>query len=881
MIRGGTDAEGKTMDAVDVRRRFLDFFVERGHEEVPSSSIVPVGDPTLLFTNAGMNQFKDVFLGREKRSYSRAASCQKCLRVSGKHNDLETVGSTERHHTFFEMLGNFSFGDYFKSEAIRYAWDLMVEVYGISAGRLYATVYEKDEEAYALWREEIGIEPERIWRGGAEDNYWMMGEVGPCGPCSEIHYDKGEEFACEAFCREGRAVECGRFGGSDCPRFFELWNLVFMQYERTPDGEEIPLPNPCVDTGAGLERICAVVQGVEGNFQTDLFRPIIRALMRTSGRSYGDERWRMAFRVVADHVRALLVCIADGVLPGNEGRSYVVRRILRRAVRYLLKLGVDEPALWRLMEPAAEVLGKWYPEVAETAGFAAEVVQTEERSFHRTLERGMVVFQMAANEAGEGVISAQHAFRLYDTYGFPLDLTRLLARERGLKVDEDGFEGLLQRQRARSRASARFGREFVDLPQVERTRFVGYDRTVAEATVLHATDDMLILDETPFYAEAGGQVSDTGVVSGDGWRFRVDSVAKAGEVIVHRGGFEEGAPDKAGGGACRAEVDAERRAAIRRAHTATHILHCSLREVVGRHARQAGSLVEPDRLRFDFTHFKALGAEDVRRLERLVNRRIVEDHPVRVEEKTLKDARRAGATAIFEEKYREVVRVVSIGDFSKELCGGTHLERSSQVCLFRVVSESSVQAGVRRIEALTGRLAYELTAERERALEDACKAARVREACALPERVEHLRKVEREMRKMTRSTYLGPRVDAALQRVLAKAQRVRGVYVVATTVEGAGGGVLRSMVDAVKEQYEDVAVLLLSTAGGSVSAAVGLKGAPLTAGLDAGELAREVGRILGGSGGGRGDFAQAGGPGVNAVEEAVKSFSAEVAERIR
>jgi len=859
------------MRGEDVRRVFLDFFVRHGHTEVVSAPIVPVGDPTLLFTNAGMNQFKNVFLGLEKRPYKRATSCQKCLRVSGKHNDLETVGSTERHHTFFEMLGNFSFGDYFKKEAIKFAWQLLTGDYAIPPDRLYATVYEEDDEAFEIWRNEVGLEEARIWRGGRKDNYWMMGDTGPCGPCSEVHYDRGKERGqrCEhPFCREARPTDCPYFGSSVCPRFFELWNLVFMQFEQHEDGRVEPLPRPSIDTGAGLERLCAVVQGVEGNFQTDLFRPIIAKIEGLCGGSYSGASDRMPYRVVADHIRALVVCISDGVIPSNEGRGYVVRRILRRAVRYLLKLNIHKPALFQLVEPVVDTLGSAYPEIKESAEFAQEIIRQEEENFHRTLRKGLEVFEEAVARARSGRISGSDAFKLYDTYGFPIDLTRILARERGLEVDEAGFESLLNRQRIRSRTATKFTAETIPLPKLPPTKFTGYEELETEATVLHAAESMVVLDRTPFYGEAGGQVGDRGVIEGDGWRFVVRDTKRSGDVFVHYGRFEEGGAEDAVGRRCVARVDGGRRAAIARAHTATHLLHFALRTVVGKHARQAGSLVEPDRLRFDFTHFRALTDDQLAKIERLVNQKIVEDHPVRVTEQPLQEALKSGVIAIFEEKYRDVVRVVSMGDFSRELCGGTHLGRTSQVCLFRIVGEQSVQAGVRRIEAVTGLRAYQKVAEEAVLLRSISEAAGSGDVKSLPQRIRKLREAEKQLRRLKEE---GP-ATLDPDKLLESAKKVKGLHLVMAPVD-ATGGALRSILDRLKTaRRKQLVALLYSVRKGRVSFVLGATADVVAAGFDACEAARIVGKTLGGSGGGRADFAQGGGPNPNRVNDALSAF---------
>ncbi|MCX7702789.1 MAG: alanine--tRNA ligase [Planctomycetota bacterium] len=884
------------MDAKTVRRLFLDYFVRNGHTEVSSAPLVPFGDPTLLFTNAGMNQFKNVFLGLEKRSYSRATSCQKCLRVSGKHNDLETVGRTERHHTFFEMLGNFSFGDYFKKEAIKFAWELLTEVYKIPQERLYATVYKDDYEAYEIWLREIGLPEEKIWKGGEKDNFWMMGDVGPCGPCSEVHYDKGEKYSCGVYDGKCITVACDRFGSSDCKRFFELWNLVFMEYEQHSDGVRTRLPKPSVDTGAGLERLCSVLQKVEGNFETDLFKPIIEHIEEISGRKYNPEEGisytnTTSFRAIADHIRALVVCIADGVIPSNDGRGYVVRRILRRAFRQGRELGIQKPFLFRLVEDVVKTLGDTYPEIKESESHAMEIIRTEEENFNHTLDIGLVLLDAAIQKGRreqKNIISAEDAFRLYDTYGFPIDLTLREAEQHDFKVDVEGFEKLLSEQKEKSRSASKFEIEIPSLPpSLPLTEFVGYKKMRAKAKVLYATGDLLILDKTSFYAERGGQVSDTGVVRGKGFVFDVKKVQDYRGVYLHSGRFEEGSAEEAYDTDCWAEIDGARRKGIMRAHTATHLLHWALREALGKFVRQNGSFVENDRLRFDFTYHSKLSDEQLKKIEELVNQRVLEDHKVKIREMNLQDALKDGVIAIFEEKYGETVRVVKIGDFSKELCGGTHIERTSQICLFKIISERSVQAGVRRIEAFTGREARErMRSERDsekKYLDIACKMVGVKDPASLIQQIEELRK-ERDFYKQENENLRGKVFETALkgltdgekesEELLKGAEEEKGLVLITKTIEKRDANYLRSKIDELKKRNKsnNIAICLTTVQDGKVVAVIGGKGQVIEAGFDAGRAAKIVGQILGGSGGGRKDFAQAGGPNVDKIDDALKAF---------
>ena len=858
------------MSAAEIRQRFLRFFERHGHTVVPSSSLIPKDDPTLLFTNAGMVQFKDVFTGKEKVPYKRATTAQKCMRAGGKHNDLENVGKTARHHTFFEMLGNFSFGDYFKREAIGFAWTFLTEELGLPRERLWATIYRDDEEAFALWQEVAGLPPERIIRLGEKDNFWAMGDTGPCGPCSELVYDRGEEYGCG----EGCAI-----GACDCDRWLEVWNLVFMQFNRDESGRLSPLPRPSIDTGMGLERIASVLQGVSSNFDTDLFRPLIRAVEEMTGRTYDPGEGGFPFRVIADHARACTFLVADGVLPANEGRGHVLRRILRRAVRFGRVLGLQEPFLYRLVDTVGEVMGAAYPEVRQRAEYVARVIRAEEERFFRTLDQGMEILAdviRRTRERGDGVISGEDAFVLYDTYGFPLDLTEDAAAEAGLRVDREGFERAMavQRQRARAARDVEEGwdpdsplaRALADEPA---TDFTGYERLEDEGTVrLLVQEDRpveraaagqevgVILDRTPFYAERGGQVGDTGWLESSRARVQVlDTQPLPGGRILHRARVVEGTLEA--GDRVRARVDAARRAAIMRNHTATHLLHAALKRVLGEHVNQAGSLVAPDRLRFDFTHFEAPAPDQLRAVEDEINRVILAGLPVRWYWTSLEEALEAGAVALFGEKYGREVRVVQIGDYSLELCGGTHVTSTSDVGLFKFTAEGSVAAGVRRVEAVTGWSTLEYVRSREAVLDRLAGTLRV-PVEELPRRLEALLEAQRESERQLRQLRSRLARQAA-DGLLAAAPEAAGVRVVVGELPVDDPEILRETADYVRQRAGEAAVLLGARAGERALLVAAVTRGALGRGLHAGRLVAEVARRVGGGGGGRPDLAQAGG----------------------
>jgi alanyl-tRNA synthetase len=872
------------MRASDIRETFLRFFEERGHRRVASSSLVPEGDPTLLFTNAGMVQFKRTFLGEEPRPYKTATTSQKCMRVSGKHNDLENVGRTPRHHTFFEMLGNFSFGDYFKERAIEYAWELVTQQLALAPERLVATVFREDDEAYDIWRERIGLPSERVLRLDEDENFWSMGDTGPCGPCSEIHVDFGPRADCT---RRVCDPSC------DCGRWLEIWNLVFMQFDRNAAGEMTPLPRPSIDTGAGLERLAAVLQGAASNYDTDLFRPVIARAEEIAGVRKGDDSEQdVSLHVVADHCRALAFLIGDGVLPSNEGRGYVLRRILRRASRHGVLLGVEGAFLHRVADAVVDTMSDAYPELAERRAYISDRVEREEARFLETLSKGLSLLEGEIREltaGGGSTLPGETVFKLYDTYGFPVDLTADILRGHGLGLDQAGFDAAMQGQRQRARAAWKgsgdarvdeiYGRMAGDLS----TQFLGYDTLEATSRIralvvggesrdsARAGEEVeVVVDETPFYAESGGQVGDRGSLRSDtGYAQVVDVKRPSGELVVHRGRVVEG--ELRVETPAQLTVDAEARAATVRNHSGTHLLHAALRRVLGPQAMQKGSLVAPERLRFDFTHDAPLSADELRRIEDLVNAWIEANAPAHVERMGYQEALESGAVAIFEEKYGDEVRVVGFGDFSTELCGGTHARATGDIGLLKIVSESGIAAGVRRIEALTGLGALEHMRRQEETLQ---RLARLLKSSLadVPERVERLleerRELEREIEKL-RSEQRG----AASSDLGDQAREVAGVRVVSARVEGVDAKDLRAMVDSLRDRLGSGVVLLAAEQGGRVSLALGVT-PDLTARFRAGDLVREVAGVVGGKGGGRADFAQAGGKDASKLDEAFARLDA-------
>jgi alanyl-tRNA synthetase len=850
-----------------IRSDFLEFFKGKGHTIVPSAPLVPGNDPTLLFTNSGMVQFKDVFLGAEKRSYVRAADVQRCLRAGGKHNDLDQVGYTARHHTFFEMLGNWSFGDYFKKDAIAWAWELLTQVWKLPAERLLVTVYQTDDEAYELWRDMVGVPEERIVRIGdnkgapfASDNFWQMADTGPCGPCTEIFYDHGDHIA-------------GGPPGSpdeDGDRFIEIWNLVFMQFDRQPDGTLVPLPAPCVDTGMGLERLAAILQHVHTNYEIDLFQALIRKASELTGTSDLENK---SLRVIADHIRACSFLIVDGVLPSNEGRGYVLRRIIRRALRHGWMLGVRQPFFSKLVPTLVAQMGEAYPELPAAADTVTRALQAEEERFAETLDAGMKIFEDVAARAGNGVIPGGDAFRLYDTYGFPLDLTQDIARERDLTVDIAGFDAAMEQQRETARAAGKFGGG-VTLPAelvatLSPTVFLGYDRLQADGlTVLallkegrpvqsaSAGDAVIVItNQTPFYAESGGQVGDTGVMTGNGVRLAVEDTQKfAGQFHGHVGTLTEG--DLKVGDVLAGEVDGERRGATILNHSATHLLHAALREVLGTHVQQKGSLVAPDRLRFDFSHFQPISAEELAVIERKVNQQVRANNVAEVHSMGMQEALDFGAMALFGEKYGEQVRVLKMGDYSTELCGGTHVKRTGDIGLFKITSEGGVSAGVRRIEAVTGQGALDYVDAEEARLAEAAEllggsaADVVEKIRALGQRQKQL---ERELEAVKAKVAAGATADLSSQAV-----EVAGVKVLAARLEGFDAKALRDAVDRLKQQLGDAVIVLAGAQDGKAALVAGVNGSA-TGRVKAGELLSHIAGQIGGKGGGRPDLAQGGG----------------------
>jgi alanyl-tRNA synthetase len=857
------------ISSAELRSLFLEFFCARGHRVVPSSSLVPAHDPTLLFTNAGMVQFKDVFLGREQPSYVRAASVQRCLRAGGKHNDLENVGYTARHHTFFEMLGNFSFGDYFKREAIRYAWELLVDVLKLPSEKLWITVFEEDREAEDIWLTEIGIDPARFGRIGAKDNFWSMGDTGPCGPCSEIFYDHGPEVA-------------GGPPGSpeeDGDRYIEIWNLVFMQYDRAADGTLSPLPRPSVDTGMGLERLAAVMQGVHSNYDIDLFRRLIQVAAEVTGTR---DVAANSLKVIADHIRATAFLIVDGVLPSNEGHGYVLRRIMRRAIRQGYKLGAYDAFFHQLVAPLVAEMGYAYPELRRSEQQVTRVITQEEERFAETLEHGMQLLEHDIARLAGPVIPGETVFRLYDTYGFPVDLTADIARERGLQLDLEGFQREMQLQRERGRAASRFSGVSGEVIPVDLdigTVFCGYEQLEDETTVIRlfrhnqavavlqeGEEGVVILERTPFYAESGGQVGDTGYLYSATGEFRVTDTRKQGDVYMHLGRMQRGTLQS--GIQVRAQVEVDKRRATALNHSATHLLHAALRQILGAHVTQKGSLVDADRLRFDFSHFEPVTTEQGVAIERLVNAQIRANYPVETRVTSLDDAIQAGAMALFGEKYDAQVRVLRMGDFSTELCGGTHVSRLGDIGLFKIVAESGVAAGVRRIEAVTGERALDYVKElqtRLRQVAQLVKGDRSNVDEKVQQLVDRSRRLEKEIEQLKAKLAGSQGGDLA-----GEAIDIGGIKVLAARLDGADAKTLRAAVDRLKDKLKTAAIVLAAVEDGKVRLVAGVTPDQMRL-IKAGELVNEVARQVGGKGGGRADMAQAGGNDPSHLEAALRS----------
>ena len=858
------------MSTDEVRRAFLSFFESKGHQIVESSSLVPANDPTLLFTNAGMNQFKDCFLGLEKRAYTRATTAQRCVRAGGKHNDLENVGFTARHHTFFEMLGNFSFGDYFKEDAIQYAWEFLTDVLQLPKERLLVTVYETDDEAFDIWNKKVGIPADRIIRigdkkGGKKfdsDNFWQMGDTGPCGPCTEIFYDHGDHI----------------WGGppgspeEDGDRFIEIWNNVFMQFNRHADGTMEPLPKPSVDTGMGIERISAIMQGVHSNYEIDVFQTLIKAAADAIG--YQDLT-NQSLRVVADHIRSCAFLIVDGVMPSNEGRGYVLRRIIRRAVRHGNKLGAQGAFFHKLVGPLAEVMGTAGVELKKQQALVEKVLRIEEENFGRTLDRGMSILNDALDQLSGQVLDGETVFKLYDTYGFPADLTNDVARERGFSIDEAGFEQAMEEQRQRAREAGQFGTDYNSLiKSATNTEFCGYTASRgqsvvremfvegAEVSTLSAGDKaIIVLDNTPFYAESGGQCGDTGVLKTDAGIFHVEDTQKLGNAIAHHGVIAQGV--LATGDQVDAIVDEKRRAAISLNHSATHLLHAALRKVLGEHVAQKGSLVRAETLRFDFSHLEAMTAAEIKEVERLVNQEVRRNHSIETNIMNIDEAKAKGAMALFGEKYDDQVRVLSMGDFSTELCGGIHASNTGDIGLFKIISEGGIAAGIRRIEAVTGEGALDYL-DAQQAQHDAKVSEMAAKAKLLEKEIQQLK------------DKLAAKESAGL---INQVKQIAGVNVLVAQLNGADNKALRGMVDDLKNQLSSGIIMLGNVAEGKVGLIAGVTN-DLTNKVKAGELVNMVALQVGGKGGGRPDMAQAVGTDAHALPSALESVDAWIAERL-
>ncbi|NQV71397.1 MAG: alanine--tRNA ligase [Pseudohongiella sp.] len=865
------------MNSAEIRQKFLDFFASRGHEVVPSSSLVPGNDPTLLFTNAGMVQFKDLFLGDEVRDYRRATSSQRCVRAGGKHNDLENVGYTARHHTFFEMLGNFSFGDYFKREAIKYAWEFLTVDLGLPAEKLWITVFEDDDEAAAIWLDEMKIDPKQFSRLGEKDNFWAMGDTGPCGPCSEIFFDHGAD------------VPGGPPGSpdEDGDRYIEIWNLVFMQYDRKADGSMIPLPKPSVDTGAGLERLAAVMQNVHSNYEIDLFQQLLQAISAITGIADLENN---SLRVIADHIRSCSFLIVDGVVPSNEGRGYVVRRIIRRAVRHGYQLGIKESFFYKIVAALAKVMGEAYPELVAKQHMVEKVLKEEEQQFARTLENGMAILEKAIAELDSKVIAGETVFKLYDTYGFPVDLTADAAREHGLSLDMDGFEKAMSVQKNQARAASNFlAVDKLAIAPGLTTEFIGYDHVQGSAVntaifvdgvsteeVQEGQQALLIFDNSPFYAESGGQVGDTGFLENDKVRIEVLDTQKQGDVLIHRGKLLSGSLKL--GDRVEAKVAREVRQAITLNHSATHLMNAALRDVLGTHVTQKGSLVDADRLRFDFSHSSPVSSAEIKQIEDQVNAEVLANSLVGKEVLPIEEAQKKGALALFGEKYGDEVRVVTMGgDYSIEFCGGTHVERTGDIGVFKIVSESGISAGVRRIEAVTGKGALALIDREEETLKQLCEMVKSNQE-ELVEKVQQLASSNRALEKQLEQLK-SKMASSAGSDLAAQAEELCGIQFLAALVEGFNPKTLRETVDQLKNKLGSSVVVLISAGDGKVNMVAGVS-KDLMGKVKAGDLVNMIALQVGGKGGGRPDMAMAGGSDVAAVPAALASVKPWLLERL-
>jgi len=862
------------MESKEIRQLFLDFFRGKGHEIISSSPLLPKDDPTLLFTNAGMVQFKSVFLGEEMRPYKRAATVQKCLRAGGKHNDLENVGRTARHHTFFEMLGNFSFGDYFKKEAAEWAWEFLTERVKLPKDKLYITVYEKDDEAEEIWKNHVGVAADRIYRLGEKDNFWQMGDTGPCGPCSEILIDQGAELSCG---KPTCTVGC------DCDRYLEIWNLVFMQFNRDSSGQLHPLPKPSIDTGMGLERLSTVLQGKHNNFDSDLFMPIIRTVEKISGKKYGiSSTENVSMRVIADHIRAAAFVISEGLFPSNEGRGYVLRRIIRRAGRHGFMIGINEPFLYNVLDTVHDIMSGAYPELLENTDRSKKILKLEEERFAHTLSSGMEILNKVMDElraSGEDTIPGTELFKLYDTFGFPLDLAQDIAEDNNFSLDLQGFNNEMELQKTRARASWVGEEEITGVyreirKQSGSTEFLGYETLHADGTVvalikkgvladeaIEGEEVEIILDKTPLYGESGGQVGDHGIIRADGSKAEILDTKRFSDILIHNAVVRKGIIRKAM--AVSATVDEDTRKSVMRNHTATHLLHSALRAILGDHIKQAGSLVAPDRLRFDFTHFYAMQGKEIDEVEEMVNEKILENLPVHISTTTLDDAISKGVTALFGEKYGDKVRVIKTGDFSAELCGGTHCYATGEIGLFKILSEGSVAAGIRRIEAVTGLPAIAFYKTRENELKRTASLLKVPEQ-KVSERVEKMiievKQQEKDLDKLRLKAVKG-KVDAILERSIS----VGGINVLAQNIDGLEMKALRDLSDALRNKMGSGIILLASAIDGQAYF-VSAVSKDLTSRFHAGEILKTV---TGGKGGGRPDMAQGGTKDVEGIDRAL------------
>lgn len=868
------------MTGKEVREKFIKFFENKGHTHVKSGSLVPHNDPTLLFTNAGMNQFKNVFLGVETRPYKRAVTAQKCVRAGGKHNDLDTVGKTARHHTFFEMLGNFSFGDYFKKEAIEFAWEFLTKEIGLPTEKLYITVYNDDDEAFDYWQKITGFSNDKILRLGEKDNFWSMGETGPCGPCSEIHYDRGEDYKCDA-------PECA-LGKCDCDRWLEIWNLVFMQYDRDENGKLTPLPKPSIDTGMGLERIVSLIQEVDSNYETDLIKRLIKEVEKITGKKYSKDASGFPFRVIADHARSCTFLISDGVLPSNEGRGYVLRRIIRRAARFGKTLGIDGAFLYKICPVVKDLMKDSYPELEEKLDYVQKIIKIEEERFHETLNDGLkIVGEMIKKIKKEGrtEISGKEAFNLYDTYGFPLDLTKDIAEEENLTVDNAGFEKAMKEQRDRARNAKKDVHTWDLALTVSKyfsketaTEFIGYEKLEEKAKVIGILSEgnkvneskedeevYILLDKTPFYPEGGGQVGDRGILTGkDGNVEIINTVKLPDGKIIHKGKVKGVIYERED---VFAKVDESSRKATARNHTATHILHKALKTILGDHVNQAGSLVTTDSLRFDFSHFSQVTAEELEKIEKMVNREILNAHNIETFETNIDEAKKMGAVALFGEKYGDLVRCVKAGDLSIELCGGTHLKNTAEIGIFKILSEGSVASGVRRIEALTGEKAYDFINTEEKQLKDIANILKVnpKDITNKLEQVnKQVKETEKELQEL-KTKLLKYQVTDLLSNVV----KIDDISLLVTEVNSTDMNGLRSMADFFKDKLGSGVIVLGTENNGKLNFVATATKDLVKKGIHAGNIIREVAKTAGGGGGGRPDMAQAGGSDVSKLKDAL------------